>query len=124
MKTFKDLKIGDIIYQVETGYKAAEGPQLDKISVTSLKLEKGILKINERRGYSDTYYLINKDISDLDCDTIRNDNGYLTTNEEYVKQGLKEVGMQLIKGHEASIKSHQEKIKEVRVLYSKYLNYR
>lgn len=125
MKTFTDLKIGDIVYKVDIGYKASEGPQLEKIQVVHLGIEKDAFQVNKWHGYSNYTYLLNIPISQASkTDIIRTANEFITTNEDHVKQGLKEAGMKLIRSYENTISSYQDNIKKTRELYFEYLNYK
>lgn len=125
MKTFLDLKIGDIVYKVHIGYRAKEGPQLEEIKVVQLGVEKDAFQVNKWHGYSNYTYLINIPISQASqLDIIRTADEFITTNEEHVKQGLKEAGMKLIKSYEDSILSYENNIKRTRELYFEYLNYK
>ena len=124
MKPFTDLRIGDIVYKVHIGYKAKEGPQLEKIQVVYLGIEKDAFQVNKWHGYTNYTYLVNIPLSQASkVDIIRTSDEFITTNEEHVKQGLKEAGMELIKGYEDTIVTYQALIQETRKLYFEYLNY-
>lgn len=123
MKTFKDLKIGDIIYEAKDNYEAKEKLTLTKHEIYNLTKEKDTLRINEYRGYN-TSWLISDLIQNLDTDYYVRKDTIFTTDENKVKLLLKDIGMRVIKDYERQIEVYKKLICNTRVIYSDYLNYK
>lgn len=123
MKAFKDLKIGDIVYKVDQGYRCVDGPQIQEVKVHTINLDKDMFQVNKYYGYSSYSYLLNIKIEEADTNILRKEDEFLTTDIDLVKLGMKETGMKLIKQYENDIENCKKKIEKTRSLYFEYLNY-